>query len=81
MNKLTPESLEQFIRTLKDERHSKVASIVRVANHFTIGLDAAKLCVHESLAWRDLKASHENFQSRLPEDDSSVDNPLRQEEN
>jgi hypothetical protein len=80
MNKPTPESLEQFISTLKDDGLSKTASIVRVATRFTIGLDAAKHCVHESLAWRDLKASHETFQSRLSVDDSSVDDRLRQDE-
>lgn len=57
--------LEAFIAQLKQEGFSKVASIVKVASAYKLGMDAAKKAVHESDAWAPEKSSHEAFQRQL----------------
>jgi ribosomal protein L7/L12 len=57
--------LEAFISQLKREGNSKIASIVKVASAYKLGMDAAKKAVHGSAAWAPEKASHEEFQRQL----------------
>ncbi len=57
--------LEAFIAQLKGEGSSKVATIVKVASAYKLGMDAAKTAVHESLAWGPEKPAHEEFQRHL----------------
>lgn len=57
--------LEAFIVQLKRDGCSKVASIVKVAQSYKLGMDAAKKAVHESPAWEPEKTAHEEFQEKL----------------
>ncbi len=57
--------LEAFIAQLKQDGCSKVASIVKVASAYKLGMDAAKKAVHESAAWAPEKSAHEEFQRKL----------------
>ena len=65
MNAPSRNLVEKFITKLKGDGVSKISSIVQVASHFKIGLDAAKSLVHESSAWREQRKSHEEFQQKL----------------
>jgi hypothetical protein len=57
--------IEEFITSLKREGCSKIASIVKVAATYKMGMEAAKKAVHESAAWAAEKPGHEDFQRRL----------------
>lgn len=65
MNAPSRDLVEKYITKLKSDGISKISSIVQVASHFKIGLDAAKSFVHESSAWREQRKSHEEFQQTL----------------
>ena len=65
MNPSSREQAEQLIENLKNQGFSKVESIVQVAAHFEMGLDAAKILVHESPVWREQRGNHEEFHEAL----------------
>lgn len=59
------EIIESKIAELKSIGCSKITTIVQIANIYKIGLNEAKVVVHNSRAWSHIKIDHDKFQDEL----------------
>jgi hypothetical protein len=58
-------SLEAILTYLRTESNSKVLAIIVIARVIKMSLEDAKLLVHESKTWQDVKKRDEEFHEKI----------------
>ena len=72
---LREDDVEGALRLLRDEGLSKIESIKVLTDTGRFGLAEAKMLVHESIAWRDVRQRDADFQEALEEEIKNSEPP------